>query len=279
MSFLDEISNILGTSGNGGGVLGFVENTINSMIKDPFGSLAMIGTAIFAPEMLPVVAGINTAAHGGNVLAIAKAAGIAYLGQQVLSYASASGADPVVPTDQLTNLLNNMDGLQSSIDSGVINGTDIGQLTTSGWDASQINTVLDSGGTASQLTALDNAGWQPNSVVGSLSNGYTVDNLTTFADAGLSPDSINNLASANGWTGHDILSMANNGLDAGQIQSYSGLTYSQAQDAIDGGFGNASEYVNAKRNKTRRCWGRIRLLDLLGYFINSQFLYFVFKEI
>jgi len=172
----------------------FVSNTINSVIHDPIGSLATIGTAIFAPEFLPVVSGINAAAHGGSPLDIAKAAGIAYLGQQVMAEVAGTNAPPEVPSDKLTNMLNNMDALQSHIDAGVINGSQVASLTDAGVNGNVVNNLLNNGFTADQVTNLTASGLNQTALNNLTQSGFTGEDFSRLVDQGLKPNEITSLA-------------------------------------------------------------------------------------
>jgi hypothetical protein len=73
-----------------------VDNTVQAAVNDPMGTLAMVTTAIVAPELLPAVSAANTVAHGGSLEKAAFNAGTSYLGGQVGAEVSgdvASAAD------------------------------------------------------------------------------------------------------------------------------------------------------------------------------------------
>jgi hypothetical protein len=64
-------------------VANVVTGTIDKAMNDPVGTIAMVATAIVAPELLPLVSGANTLAHGGSVGDALTSAATAYVGGQV----------------------------------------------------------------------------------------------------------------------------------------------------------------------------------------------------
>jgi hypothetical protein len=60
-----------------------VDNTIKAAESDPIGTIAKIGTAIVAPELLPLVSAADTVAHGGSIEDALKSAATTYVAQGV----------------------------------------------------------------------------------------------------------------------------------------------------------------------------------------------------
>jgi hypothetical protein len=62
-----------------------VGNVVQGALDDPIGTAAMIGTAIYAPQLLPVVSAGNVIANGGDIEDALISAGAVYAGQAVAS--------------------------------------------------------------------------------------------------------------------------------------------------------------------------------------------------
>jgi hypothetical protein len=71
----------------GGGIGGFLTNVVNPildpMAADPIKTAAMLAAAVFAPELIPIIAGADTAIAGGTPEDVIKSAAIAYATQAV----------------------------------------------------------------------------------------------------------------------------------------------------------------------------------------------------
>jgi len=72
---------------DGGGIGGFLSNVVNPildpMAADPIKTAAMLAAAVFAPELIPIIAGADTAIAGGTPEEVLKSAAIAYATQAV----------------------------------------------------------------------------------------------------------------------------------------------------------------------------------------------------
>ena len=99
MSFFSSVGHALGSVGSSighavSGAVNAVKNTVTGIAQgitsDPLGSIAMIGTAIVAPELLPLMAAGVTMAHGGSPLDALKSAGLAYAGAELGSEVASS---------------------------------------------------------------------------------------------------------------------------------------------------------------------------------------------
>ena len=70
-----------------GGIGGFLSNVVNPildpMAADPIKTAAMLAAAVFAPELIPLIAGADTAIAGGTPEDVIKSAAIAYATQAV----------------------------------------------------------------------------------------------------------------------------------------------------------------------------------------------------
>lgn len=62
-----------------------VNTTIDNALRDPIGTIVTVGTAILAPELLPVVQGAKVLDNGGSLEDALLAAGATYIGGQVAS--------------------------------------------------------------------------------------------------------------------------------------------------------------------------------------------------
>ena len=71
----------------GGGIGGLLTNVVNPildpMAADPIKTAAMLAAAVFAPELIPLIAGADTAIAGGTPEDVIKSAAIAYATQAV----------------------------------------------------------------------------------------------------------------------------------------------------------------------------------------------------
>jgi hypothetical protein len=70
-----------------GGLTGFLNQTVNPildpMAADPLKTAAMLAASVYAPYLIPVIAGADTALAGGSVEDVLKSAAIAYVSQAV----------------------------------------------------------------------------------------------------------------------------------------------------------------------------------------------------
>lgn len=66
-------------------------DTIKAAAADPIGTMAMVATAIVAPELLPLVSAGNTLAKGGDLGDALKSAATTYVAQSVGQYAGNFG--------------------------------------------------------------------------------------------------------------------------------------------------------------------------------------------
>jgi len=68
-------------------VVTFVADTAESVVQgaldDPIGTIAKIGTAIYAPYLLPVVSAVDVVAHGGDIGDALTSAAMSYVGSAV----------------------------------------------------------------------------------------------------------------------------------------------------------------------------------------------------
>lgn len=62
-------------------VMNTVSKVVDQAMEDPVGTAAMVGTAIFAPQLLPVVTGANALAKGADLDDALTAAALSYAGQ------------------------------------------------------------------------------------------------------------------------------------------------------------------------------------------------------
>ena len=71
----------------GGGIGGFLTNVVNPildpMAADPIKTAAMLAAAVFAPELIPIIAGADTAIAGGTPEDVIKSAAKAYVTQAI----------------------------------------------------------------------------------------------------------------------------------------------------------------------------------------------------
>ena len=70
-----------GNSGFGGFVDRYVNPILNPMADDPIKTAAMFAAAVYAPYLIPVIAGADTALEGGSPEDVLKSAAIAYVTQ------------------------------------------------------------------------------------------------------------------------------------------------------------------------------------------------------
>jgi len=70
-----------GNSGFGGFVDRYVNPILNPMADDPIKTAAMFAAAVYAPYLIPVIAGADTALEGGSPEDVLKSAAIAYVSQ------------------------------------------------------------------------------------------------------------------------------------------------------------------------------------------------------
>jgi hypothetical protein len=83
-----------GNSGFGGFVDRYVNPILNPMADDPIKTAAMFAAAVYAPYLIPVIAGADTAIAGGSPEDVLKSAAIAYVTQAAGSeIAGATGAE------------------------------------------------------------------------------------------------------------------------------------------------------------------------------------------
>lgn len=96
-----------------------VQSVVQNAAKDPLGSLAKIGAAIFAPQLLPVVSLADTVANGGSLTQGLESAGASYVGGQV-----GSGIGGAVAQDSGSALAGNVvGGAASGATAGAIGST------------------------------------------------------------------------------------------------------------------------------------------------------------
>lgn len=67
-----------------------VEKTIDAAMDDPLGTIAKVATAVFAPQLLPLVNGATTLANGGSFNDALKSAATAYVAPEVGKFVGAS---------------------------------------------------------------------------------------------------------------------------------------------------------------------------------------------
>ena len=72
-----------GNSGIGGFLSNVVNPILDPMAADPIKTAAMLAAAVFAPELIPLIAGADTAIAGGTPEDVIKSAAIAYATQAV----------------------------------------------------------------------------------------------------------------------------------------------------------------------------------------------------
>ena len=72
-----------GNSGIGGFLTNVVNPILDPMAADPIKTAAMLAAAVFAPELIPLIAGADTAIAGGTPEDVIKSAAIAYATQAV----------------------------------------------------------------------------------------------------------------------------------------------------------------------------------------------------
>ena len=88
-----------------GGIGGFLTNVVNPildpMAADPIKTAAMLAAAVFAPELIPLIAGADTAIAGGTPEDVIKSAAIAYATQAVGSEISSAigGENIALPSE------------------------------------------------------------------------------------------------------------------------------------------------------------------------------------
>ena len=83
-----------GNSGFGGFVDKYVNPILDPMAADPIKTAAMFAAAVYAPYLIPVIAGADTAIAGGSPEDVLKSAAIAYVTQAAGSeIAGATGAE------------------------------------------------------------------------------------------------------------------------------------------------------------------------------------------
>lgn len=134
-------------------VANVAENVVQGAVNDPIGTIAKVGTAIFAPEFLPLVSAGDVVAHGGDIGQAALAAGTAYLAPEVGGQiggaleGSAIG-DALASASEATGIENLPSaaarGLGQAVTqtgAGLIQGQDIGDALTRGLTAGVGSTV------------------------------------------------------------------------------------------------------------------------------------------
>lgn len=72
-----------GNSGIGGILTNVVNPILDPMAADPIKTAAMLAASVFAPELIPLIAGADTAIAGGSPEDVLKSAATAYVGQQI----------------------------------------------------------------------------------------------------------------------------------------------------------------------------------------------------
>ena len=83
-----------GNSGFGGFVDRYVNPILDPMAADPIKTAAMFAAAVYAPYLIPVIAGADTAIAGGSPEDVLKSAAIAYVTQAAGSeIAGATGSE------------------------------------------------------------------------------------------------------------------------------------------------------------------------------------------
>lgn len=131
------VENIVGDVAHAvGSVVSTVAHTvgtvINSAIQDPLGTISEIGTAIFAPELLPLVVAADSAAHGASIGKILTSAATAYVGGQVgagISSAIGSSAGVAGADAASTGALSDATSAIKGFTGDLSNATGISQAT------------------------------------------------------------------------------------------------------------------------------------------------------
>jgi hypothetical protein len=72
-----------GSGGLGGFLTSYVNPVLDTAAADPLKTAAMLAASVYAPYLIPVIAGADTAIAGGDVEDVLKSAAIAYVSQAV----------------------------------------------------------------------------------------------------------------------------------------------------------------------------------------------------
>jgi len=72
-----------GNGGIGGFLTSYINPVLDSAASDPIKTAAMLAASVFAPELIPIIAGADTAIAGGTPEDVIKSAAKAYVGQQI----------------------------------------------------------------------------------------------------------------------------------------------------------------------------------------------------
>lgn len=121
-----------------------VDNTIKAIEKDPIGTLAQIATAVVAPELLPVVSGANTLAHGGSVEDALKSAAITYVGGKVATAGANMGADVAKALEVGETGAKIASNVGAAVGSTAVAGGDVSKAATNALIGTGVNELTSS---------------------------------------------------------------------------------------------------------------------------------------
>lgn len=175
---IDKVGNVVG------GAADTIGNTIENAANDPLGTIAKVGTAIVAPELLPYVSAADALANGADPKRVAMAAAAGQFGSEVSSdltdtlgttganmagsaaSAAVQGKDPLSAAfmgginQTVSDLANNIPGFSdlNSAEKGLITSaltTSVkNELSTALGGGTTSNAASGSGGDMSALLAL-----------------------------------------------------------------------------------------------------------------------------
>lgn len=129
-------------------VVTFVADTAESVVQgaldDPIGTIAKIGTAIYAPYLLPVVSAVDVVAHGGDIGDALTSAAMSYVGSAVggelagsmsgtwVGDALASASEATGIESLATDVARGAGTAATQTASGLLQGQDVGDALTRG---------------------------------------------------------------------------------------------------------------------------------------------------
>ena len=211
MSFFDDISNALGTSGNGGGLLGAVE----SLGQDVVNAFTSLGN--FVDNNIPG----GWASIAGGVLAVAGFPDLADLAD-VSDLTDADVANVMTSSDDVSKLTDAIQQLQPMVDNGTITSDQLASIASSGTDysPSEISSLInDSGFSGDDLSTLASNGYSPTEITSLTSQGFAPSDLSTLASNGFTPSSISDLSSGFGMSPDELTNLANSGYSSNDVTS------------------------------------------------------------
>lgn len=207
----DAVSGVGSVVGDAGNLVGDAVNNIStSVANDPWGNLAKLGTAYFAPWALPAVSAVDAAANGANLGQIATSAGASYLGGQV---GAPVGSE--VATETGSQLAGNLaQGATAGATSSALQGGNPILGATTGAIGAGINTGLSNinwadNNTITGNTTESNMSGSNGDTTGAVDYGIDTSGSQTNAPAGwLNDTSIGTGQDLSGMTLSDILGNA-----------------------------------------------------------------------